>query len=381
MEDSIVSKKAKIRVLALYLPQYHPIPENDECWGKGFTEWTNVAKAKPLFRGHYQPKVPTELGFYDLRLSEVREEQARMAKEAGIEGFLYWHYWFGNGKRLLERPFKEVLESGKPDFPFALAWANHSWSNNTWKSGLSRKEGRILIAEQTYPGTEDYKNHFYALLPAFKDDRYICVDGCPLFMIYNPEEPAIIDFMRTWRALAEKEGLKGIHFVAVGNMGSLKEKVIPKEKIESLLAMGFDAVHTLNNTRAEVKSSRIKKYIHALIGKVLSIYPVSRIRQEEINKYLYIDEDRLENVYPILFPNWDCSPRRGKECTIYTESTPEVFERQIERVISIVSDKQPEHRIVILKSWNEWGEGNYIEPDIKYGRGYLDALKRHLVEE
>ncbi len=133
----------KERVLALYLPQYHPIPENDEWWGKGFTEWTNVAKAKPLFHGHYQPKVPSDLGFYDLRMEEIREEQAKMAKEAGIEGFVYWHYWFGNGKRLLERPFIEVLESGKPDFPFALAWANCSWENATWQKGLSRKEGKL----------------------------------------------------------------------------------------------------------------------------------------------------------------------------------------------------------------------------------------------
>lgn len=368
--------KRKIRVLALYLPQYHPIPENDEWWGKGFTEWTNVAKAKPLFRGHYQPKVPTELGFYDLRMSEVREEQAKLAKEAGIEGFVYWHYWFGKGKRLLERPFNEVLSSGSPDFPFALAWANTSWVNATWQKGLSRKEGKKIIAEQLYPGVEDYERHFYELLPAFKDHRYICVDDCPIFMIYVPEEPAIKDFIQTWRRLAVKEGLKGIHFVAVGRMGSLKTKIIPKEKIDSLLAMGFDAVQTLSHTSAEVESGRLNKYFHALIGKLFGVYPVSKIKQRDINKHLYLEEDRQENVYPMLFPNWDCSPRRGRECTIYTESTPEVFAEQIEMVKKIVMNKQPEHRIVFLKSWNEWGEGNYVEPDLKYGRGYLDVLKK-----
>lgn len=371
----------KERILALYLPQYHPIPENDDWWGKGFTEWTNVAKAKPLFRGHYQPKVPTELGFYDLRMTEIREEQARMAKEAGIEGFVYWHYWFGNGKRLLERPFNEVLESGKPDYPFALAWANTSWVNATWQKGLSRKEGKTVIAEQLYPGVEDYENHFYTLLPAFKDHRYIRVDGCPLFMVYIPEEPAIKEFISTWRRLAEKEGLKGFHFVAVGRMGSLRENIIPKEKIDSLLAMGFDAVHTLSHTRAEVKADRIRKYLQAGLNKMFGLTFVSKIKQKDINRYLYLEEDKLENVYPMLFPNWDCSPRRGKECTIYTDSTPEVFDQQIKQVKDIIAKKDPEHRIVFLKSWNEWGEGNYVEPDIKYGRGYLDVMKNNFVED
>lgn len=368
----------KERVLALYLPQYHPIPENDEWWGKGFTEWTNVAKSKPLFKGHYQPKVPTELGFYDLRMPEVREEQANLAKEAGIEGFIYWHYWFGNGKRLLERPFNEVLSSGKPDFPFALAWANTSWVNATWQKGLSRKEGNKIIAEQLYPGVEDYEKHFYTMLPAFKDKRYITVDGCPIFLIYVPEEPAIKDFILTWRRLAKKEGLNGFHFVAIGRVGYLRETIVPKEKIAALLSLGFDAVNTWTYTRAEVEASRFKKYFHAFMWKVFGIEMISTIKQNEINKHLYLEEDKQENVYPLLFPNWDCAPRKGGDCTIYTDSTPEVFDNQIKYVKEILANKSPEHRIAILKSWNEWGEGNYVEPDIKYGRGYLDVLKKNL---
>ena len=163
----------KARVIAYYLPQFHPVPENDKYWGKGFTEWTNVASAKPLFRGHYQPRIPSDLGFYDLRIPQVREEQAQLASEAGIEGFCYWHYWFGNGKMLLEKPFEEVLTTGKPDFPFCLCWANHTWSTKGW-----RKDADVeVIAEQTYPGDEDYVEHFNYCLPAFKDKRYITVDG------------------------------------------------------------------------------------------------------------------------------------------------------------------------------------------------------------
>ena len=146
------------RIIANYLPQFHPIPENDKFWGKGFTEWTNVAKAKPFFKGHYQPRIPADLGFYDLRLPEIREQQAQLAREAGVEGFCYWHYWFGNGKQLLERPFQEVVASGKPDFPFCLCWANHDWSNRSWK-----KDSKLdaMIAKQEYLGEKDHTEHFY----------------------------------------------------------------------------------------------------------------------------------------------------------------------------------------------------------------------------
>lgn len=181
----------KARVIAYYLPQYHPIPENDRFWGKGFTEWTNVGKAKPLFRGHYQPRVPADLGYYDLRLPEIREEQAKLAKEAGIEGFCYWHYWFGGGKELLERPFNEVVESGSPDYPFCLGWANHTWSTRTWTSNKSRYK-ETIIAEQTYPGVGDYVQHYNTYKKAFKDSRYITVDGRLLFVVFD--STAIPDF-------------------------------------------------------------------------------------------------------------------------------------------------------------------------------------------
>lgn len=196
----------KARLLALYLPQFHPIPENDLWWGKGFTEWTNVGKARRYFRNHYQPRVPADLGYYDLRVAETRQAQADMAREYGVEGFVYWHYWFGNGKRLLERPFNEVLASGEPDFPFALAWANESWRG--FAHGITN---RNMLIEQLYGGVEDYTAHFRAVLPAFRDHRYITVDGKPLFMIYKPlADPEVKVFIATWRELAEKNGLPGI---------------------------------------------------------------------------------------------------------------------------------------------------------------------------
>ena len=194
--------KTKARVIAFYLPQFYPTPENDEWWEPGFTEWTNVARAKPFFKGHYQPRIPRDLGFYDLRVPETREKQAQLAREAGIEGFCYWHYWFGKGKRLLSEVFQEVVESGKPDFPFCLCWANHSWYQKTWEP----KKPNKLLMEQTYPGVEDYKNHFMAMLPAFKDKRYMKnKDGRLIFGIFDFDKFDDFPlFKRTWNILAKE---------------------------------------------------------------------------------------------------------------------------------------------------------------------------------
>ena len=174
----------KVEIIAFYLPQFHPMPDNDEWWGKGFTEWTNVGKAKALFKGHNQPRVPADLGYYDLRLPIVREQQVELAKEAGVTAFCYWHYWFGNGKRLMADIFNEVLKTGKPDFPFCLGWANHSWYAKNWNSdGTSTNK---LLIEQIYPGIDDEKMHFAFLLKAFKDPRYVKIDNKPFLLIFDP---------------------------------------------------------------------------------------------------------------------------------------------------------------------------------------------------
>ena len=220
--------KRKARVIAFYLPQFYPFKENDEWWGKGFTEWTNVGKAKPLFKGHNQPRVPTELGYYDLRLPIVREQQAKLAREAGVYGFCYWHYWFGSGKRLLERVFDEVLESGKPNFPFCLGWANHSWYTKEWNSDGSTNNK--LLIEQTYPGLEDTKMHFDYLLKAFKDPRYIKIEGKPLFYVFRPKDlpNQYIDYFK--KRIVE-EGFPGILLVAQLN---------PIDRKEDFIKLGYD---------------------------------------------------------------------------------------------------------------------------------------------
>ena len=359
----------KARVIAMYLPQYHPVPENDAVWGKGFTEWTNVGRAKPLFRGHYQPRVPADLGYYDLRMPEVREAQAELAREAGIEGFMYWHYWFGNGKQVLERPFNEVVESGKPDFPFCLGWANHSWRNDHWQNATSKLHGTQFIFEQQYPGREDDIKHFNSLLTAFKDKRYITVDGKLLFLIWDPiSVPHIKEFFETWNSLAKEHGLNGFHFVGLAS-GSFENQ-------QKAFKLGCDAINTSNAWRAEsrVKGSLTRKILIKLGYYIPRFTPLSKFKYESIIKYLITSQEEEEFVYPTIIPNWDRTARSGRRAVIYTGSTPELFKKHVEDALNVVSQKEYEHRIIFLRSWNEWGEGNYMEPDLVFGKGYIKAL-------
>lgn len=377
----------KARVIALYLPQYHPIKENNEWWGPGFTEWTNVAKAKPLYKGHVQPRIPADLGFYDLRLPEVREQQAQLAREAGIEGFCYYHYWFG-GRQILERPFNEVVASGKPDFPFCLCWANHSWSNKTWNR-KSNLQANSMLMEQTYPGYDDDYAHFMSVLPAFKDKRYITVDGKPLFILYNAwTHTRVKEWMATWRKLAEENGLPGLHLVCMCdstltfkmNPDGSKTRVMPNvessaELFNTILDMGFDAVNSVGMRRGEMLSEGKWKNLAKTVMRKAGM-PVGKFFDySKTVKGFFAPEDRWENVYPTIMPNWDRSPRAATLDGIYVNATPKAFEKHIGDALEIVKDKKEEHRIIVLKSWNEWGEGNYVEPDLEFGHGWLNAIK------
>ena len=360
----------KARIIAYYLPQYHPIPENDEVWGKGFTEWTNVVQAKPLFRGHNQPRIPADLGFYDLRLSESREAQAALARGAGIEGFMYWHYWFGNGKQLLERPFNEVLQKGKPDFPFCLGWANHTWATKTWTAKAKSADMSRIIVKQTYPGTDDHIAHFYSLLPAFKDSRYILVDGKPLFLIYNIlDMPDFKEFISLWNDLAIENGLRGIHFV--GNvMGHVAEK-----NIDNIINSGTDATAVALLNKAELKSEgRLGYYLKKIKSRINFIGPET-YEYSNIIKHLHSEYDVLENVYPVVYPQLDRTPRAGKNAVILKNSSPILFKKYLEETIESIQNKEEDHRIIFINAWNEWGEGNYLEPDLLHGHGYLNAIR------
>ena len=348
------------RVIALYLPQYHPIPENDEWRGRGFTEWTDTARAKPLFQGHYQPHLPADLGFYDLRLPESRAAQAQLAREHGVEGFCYYHYWFA-GRRILERPFDEVLASGQPDFPFCLNWANRTWTRRGARN-------RVLI-EQTYPGLDDHRRHFDALLPAFTDPRCLKVDGRPLFVICRPRElPESRRVLDLWRELAVKAGIPGL-FIAGEQM----------EADFDLRPLGYDA------------AVNVSVPIWRRFSRIPWTRPVEKIKlkYDELRHGLIVNryEDFIDRIadrvseretFPCVIPNWDNSPRRGAHGLVLHGSTPELFRRHLRRTLDSIADVPLDRRIVFVKSWNEWAEGNHIEPDRKFGRGYLQVLRDEL---
>lgn len=355
----------KRRVIAIYLPQFHPFPENDEWWGKGFTEWTNVTKAKPRFKGHYQPHLPADLGFYDLRVSEVREEQARMAKEAGIYGFCYYHYWF-NGKLLMERPLKEVLESGKPDFPFMICWANENWTR-AWDGG----EKHILI-KQDYTD-EDAQNHIKWLLPYLKDSRYIRIDNKPVVAIYRTSIiPNLQKMIEIWREEASKEGLD-LYITRFESMG---------ETGETHLIEGIDAAidfqpHNLRGYK-EIKSIGPK-----IINKISRFFGKDNIVPLILSYPKYIDyaiEQPLPKYkqYPCVMPSWDNSPRRKGSFFAFKNSTPKDFGRWLNNVLNKFKPYSKDENLIFINAWNEWAEGNHLEPDQKWGRAYIDELKNIL---
>lgn len=367
---------SKAKPIAFYLPQFHPIAENDQWWGKGFTEWTNVAKARRLFPGHYQPHVPADLGFYDLRIPEVREAQAAMAKEHGIEGFCYWHYWF-SGKRLLEQPFEEVLKSGQPDFPFCLAWANHDWLGS--EHGFSRK----ILFKQDYPGEEDYRAHFTHLLPAFRDKRYITVDGKPLFLVYRPHEmPDCKIFCDVWREEASKQGFKGIYLIGIAKPSWLKS---PDHGFDGLMIPVPESVFPRLFRRYPEILNRIsrrlfKKNIDQLCCDLLKrprIFSYEKFVKEAFNE---IEFDQPKGSYfPCVTPNWDTTPRTGyRGGIVLHHSTPELFKKHFKEALEKITDRPQDQRIVFLKSWNEWAEGNHLEPDQKFGKQYLEVIKQEI---
>jgi hypothetical protein len=367
------SSTPKVRLIAYYLPQFHPIPENDEWWGQGFTEWTNVKKARPLFEGHVQPRLPGELGFYDLRDHWTREAQVLLAREAGVEGFCYWHYWFGNGRRILERVFEDVLQSGRPNFPFCLAWANESWT------GIWHGSPKSVLIEQTYPGQQDEEAHFNLVVKAFQDDRYIRVDAKPLFLIYKPTEmPDASAFISRWRHLAAKAGLPGLYFVGMSN------------QFQHPSLRDFDAVthHVPGNfldrqrrsfafrTQRRLASGNFGPFLNKLISRALQLplrYPYDQFVEQAL-----LDLPDTAKYIPCVLPNWDNTPRSEERGLVLENASPDLFAVCLQKAIQRAAARPEEQRIVFLKSWNEWAEGNYVEPDAIYGRAWLNAIKSEL---
>jgi lipopolysaccharide biosynthesis protein len=346
------------RVVAFYLPQFHPIPENDAWWGRGFTEWTNVTRARPAFPRHYQPHLPADLGFYDLRLPEARAAQAELAAAFGVHGFCWYHYWFG-GRRLLERPFDEVLASGEPDFPFCLCWANEPWTR-AWDG----RSGDVLV-EQRHSEADD-REHLRWLAPAFADPRHIRVGGRPLFLVYRANR--LPDARRTtdaWRDEAARLGLPEPFLCRVESYGD--ERGDP-------VALGFDAaVEFQPDWKALGRPLRQTPAWRAARALRLSsrAYGAGRVYDyETVVDRMLARPPAAHRRFPCVMPSWDNTPRSRHERVTLHAASPAGYERWIRAAAHDAED------LLFVNAWNEWGEGTHLEPDQRWGLGYLEATRR-----
>lgn len=354
---------AELRALAIYLPQYHPVPENDAWWGRGFTEWTNVTRARPQFDGHQQPHVPADMGYYDLRVPEVRMAQADLARQYGIHGFCYYHYWF-TGRRILERPFTEVLESGEPDFPFLLCWANENWTRR-WDG-----HDHEVLLHQEYSAADDI-NHIRSLFPAFSDPRYIRIDGKPVFMVYRtsllPEPERTTE---RWRNEARRAGIGELYLIRV-------EGHWRNPRPESL---GFDAAMPFAPDWHILPPARRAPPLERILRRLRLHEPY--FEQQGVYSYEGLIESTLAQKdlgylrFPCVTPMWDNSARRRhRGAAIFHGSTPELYRRWLEEAVRRFVPPSPDENLVFINAWNEWAEGNHLEPCERWGTAYLEATR------
>jgi len=347
-----------VRAIAFHLPQFHPIPENDRWWGKGFTEWTNVTRATPTFVGHYQPRLPGDFGFYDLRVPETLEAQAETARDHGLHGFCYHYYWFA-GKRLLERPVETMRTSGKPDFPYCLCWANENWTRR-WDGA----DDDVLIAQR--PSPADDQRFILDLLPHLRDPRYIRVDGRPLILVYRvgmlPDPPTTAAI---WRETCRREGIGELYLCAARTYDTGDPALY-----------GFDALVEFppHDTRVLTVNLEVEMLNATFKG---SIYDYREFVHESLG--------RPEPSYvwhPTVMPGWNNTARRPDLANIFVNATPEVYEVWLREVVAgVVARRPPEERLVFINAWNEWAEAAYLEPDRRYGHQFLQATRRALAGE
>jgi lipopolysaccharide biosynthesis protein len=346
-----MSERNKLRTVAFYLPQFHPIPENNAWWGEGFTEWTNVTKAKPLFPGHYQPHLPADLGFYDLRVPEVRHQQAALAKQYGVDAFCYHYYWF-SGRRLLNRPLDDMLADRKFEMPFCLCWANENWTRR-WDGAAHE----LLMAQKHEPGDEE--RFIEDLLPFLRDPRYLQLDGAPLLIVYAPQQlPDPQASVAKWRAAAAQHGIARLHLCAALTHGT-----------QSVMHWGFDSAVEFppHNQRTPGIAHRVE-FDAAHTGSVFDYAAFARAYLERS-----YDDPR---VHRTVVPSWDNTARTGPRAVMLVNATPQNFAAWAQRTwrATQASLQPSEQGLMFVNAWNEWAEGCHLEPDREHGHAYLEAL-------
>lgn len=338
-----------VRLIAFFLTQFHPTDENDRWWGKGFTEWTNVTKAGPLFAGHYQPHLPTDLGFYDLRLKETRLDQIKLAKEYGVDGFCYHYYWF-SGERILNKPLDAMLADPEHDMPFCLCWANENWTRR-WDAA----DHEVLMAQRYLP--EDDLNFIKDLIPFFNDSRYIHVDGAPYLIVYRPQHlPDARKTLKVWREYCQSIGIPRIYVVAALTHGN-----------EDYEQYGFDGGVEFppHNLRSANVNPQIEFYA-PFYGNVMEYHAIA---ESYLNRTY-----PQSNVFPSVFPAWDNTARTHARALVVLNGTPQNYEYWLAATLRNTRSKFPgQERLVFVNAWNEWAEGTHLEPDQWLGFAYLHA--------
>jgi lipopolysaccharide biosynthesis protein len=347
----------RVRLIAFYLPQFHPIPENDRWWGKGFTEWVNVAKARPNFRGHYQPHLPADLGFYDLRVEDVMEQQAELAKRYGLHGFCFYYYWF-RSTRLLEMPLERMLETGKPRIPFCLCWANENWTRR-WDG----REDDVLIAQQH--SEDDDRAVAQDLARYMKHPQYVRVNGRPLLLIYRVDVfPDIKRSTEVWRDVCRRAGVGEIYLAMVESFGLARGGVYPGR-------YGFDASVEFPPHEMSAPTRR-PRLLNPHYRGTVSDY------REIVVKYL--QKDVPDHVrFRAVFPGWDNTPRQQDRAFIFAHASPGGYQAWLEAILEQTRQQNfGDERLVFINAWNEWGEGAHLEPDRRFGHGFLEATRNAL---
>lgn len=367
-----------MKIIAFYLPQFHAIPENDKWWGTGFTEWDNLKRAKPLFNGHYQPRIPQNGVYYNLLDDEVKKLQIKLAKDNGVYGFCFYHYWF-DGHMLLEKPVEQFLNNIELDMPFCICWANEPWTK-AWVS----KNDEVLI-NQNYGDATQWKKHFEYLMPFFKDSRYIKNDGKPLFVIYRPNQIEYLNEMIDyWETLAIENGLPGIDFAYQQIDLDLQKN---SDTSRFSYNIEFQPVYALEDGNKKAQSvtrflKKVDNIIYGIFKKKLSDVLMKSVRKYDYDKVwqaIIEHEPKDEKCIPGVFVDWDNTPRRKEKGRVFVGGSPEKFEKYLTAQIKRTRDVYKKD-MIFLTAWNEWSEGCYLEPDEKYGDAYLRAIKNALNE-
>jgi hypothetical protein len=368
-----------MKPIAFYLPQFYSFPENDKWWGKGFTEWTNVRKSKPLFKGHYQPTIPLNENFYSLENIETMKWQVELAKKYGIYGFCFYHYWFGENRQLMEKPVDAFLEHKEIDFPYCLSWANHNWSR-TWVGG-----DKDILMDMRYGGREEWEKHFQYLLPFFKDPRYIKINDKPAFVIYMPGDvPELDQMMAYFQSRAMQVGLNGITIIA-------QNEPLQDEKLNDVIDYFIEyqpnyamTLYKTNPQKVYLESFpfasnmflyKLKMYLRRRLHLKQNATPLS---YDAIWNYILNHTPKSAKTVAGAFVRCDVSPRRQERALIFTGDTPEKFEKYM-KLLNKKIQKEYSTDYLFISAWNEWGEGMYLEPDEKHKYGYLEAIKESLL--